>query len=206
MNVIEMPRTRRRPWTDLLRLAAGQGGYFRTEQAAEIGYSVQALSTMLRDGSLERPLRGIYRIAAYPASEDDELIELWLWSRGDGVFSHDTALRRHELSDILPVRVHMTVPRAWRRSSRKTVPGVLLLHYADLPSGDRMWSGPVPITTPPRTLRDVVDEHLDPDLVRQAINDGLARGIFRREHLRGIVIPRRGRPQRRPRVKAGGIA
>ena len=32
-----------------------------------------------------------------------------------GVFSHDTALALHELSDALPARAHLTLPASWRR-------------------------------------------------------------------------------------------
>jgi hypothetical protein len=49
---------------------------------------------------------------------------LWyLWSQNrqevpEGTYSHDTALSLHELSDIMPSKLHMTVPREFRRNSR----------------------------------------------------------------------------------------
>ena len=49
---------------------------------------------------------------------------LWyLWSQNrqenpEGAYSHDTALSLHELSDIMPSKLHMTVPKRFRRNSR----------------------------------------------------------------------------------------
>jgi len=46
----------------------------------------------------------------------------------EGAYSHDTALSLHELSDIMPSKLHMTVPREFRRNSR--IPEILVLHRA----------------------------------------------------------------------------
>jgi hypothetical protein len=51
-----------------------------------------------------------------------------------GVYSHHTALRLHDLSDLNPAKLHMTVPTAFRRNS--DIPDILVLHYADLPESD----------------------------------------------------------------------
>jgi hypothetical protein len=84
----------------------------------------------------------------------------------------------------------MTLPTSWAHR-RLVVPNLLILHYADVPAGDRTWVGLVPVTKPTRTLRDVIDDHGDPDMIDQAIADGLASRAFRREDLRGIVSSRR---------------
>ena len=41
-----------------------------------------------------------------------------------------------------------------------------------------MWSGSVPVTSPARTVNDCAVAFLQPDLVRQALEQGLARGLF----------------------------
>lgn len=190
-------------WKQLYDLAASQGGYFRARQAGEVGYSAQRLRPHVAAGRLVRTRRGIYRLADFPMSDDEDLVELWLWSHEQGVFSHETALSLHELSDAMPARIHMTVPRTWKQS-RRVVPPILVLHHGDIPADDRTWVGQVPVTTPARTLRDAVDDHVDPTFIRQAIREGLARGTLRREHLRGIVPPPRGRPPgRRTRAQRG---
>jgi len=187
--------TKQPDWRALHRTAYSQGGYFRTAQAAEAGVSNQLLRKHRLAGRITRPLRGVYRLADLPPGEHDELVELWLWSDEAGVFSHETALALHDLSDALPSRIHMTVPPTWAR--RSPTPRLLVLHAANLPPGDRAWIGAIPVTTAARTLRDAVDAGVDPQLIAQAIADGSARGLFERADLRGIVPPRRGRRSRR---------
>lgn len=67
----------------------------------------------------------------FPAGDDEDLVVLWLWSDREGVFSHETALVRHELSDLLPHEAEMTVPIAWTRR-RLRVPRGLRLYYAEI--------------------------------------------------------------------------
>jgi len=45
-----------------------------------------------------------------------------------GAYSHDTALSLHELSDMMPSKLHMTVPREFRRNSK--IPEILVIHHA----------------------------------------------------------------------------
>lgn len=59
----------------------------------------------------------------------------------------------HDLSDVLPAKVHLTLPAAWR-SRRQRVTDDVVVHYADVPRGQRRWFGPVPATAPLRTLED----------------------------------------------------
>jgi predicted transcriptional regulator of viral defense system len=139
-------------------------------------------------------------MADVPLGEHHDLVELWLWSEEVSVFSHETALALHELSDALPSRVHMTVPRSWSR--RSAVPRLLALHFANAPAGDRTWVGSIPVTTVARTLRDAVDAGVDPDLVAQAIAEGRARKLIARSDLRGIVPPQR----RAHRSRRHGVA
>ena len=50
------------------------------------------------------------------------------------IYSHNTALSLHELSDLMPSKLHMTVPTGFRRSS--AIPEILVLHRAHLESSD----------------------------------------------------------------------
>ncbi|MBX2797020.1 MAG: type IV toxin-antitoxin system AbiEi family antitoxin domain-containing protein [Myxococcales bacterium] len=163
-------------WDDLHALANGQSGHFTAQQAAEAGFSFQLLHKHVRSGNLERPARGIYRIARFPPSEHEDLVVLWLWSAQQAVFSHETALQLHELSDVLPARIHLTLPEATPR--RRTNPEGTVVHFADVPAFDRQWLGPVPITKPARSVLDVAAAHGDASLVGQAIDQGIAAGLF----------------------------
>lgn len=164
-------------WDALYAIAEGQSGYFRTSQAADAGYSPELLAKYLRNGRIVRVRRGVYRLTHFPAGENEDLVELWLWSDRIGVFSHDTALALHGLTDALPARVHMTVPCAWRRRHLVATPPVLLLHHADLGDADRGWVGAVPATTPARTLRDALDAGEDPSVIAAAARDAIERNL-----------------------------
>jgi predicted transcriptional regulator of viral defense system len=98
------------------------------------------------------------------------------------VFSHQTALALHGLSDALPAQVHLTLPSTWRRR-RLRVPEGVVLHHADVLATDRAWLGAVPITSPRRTLNDCAGDGLPPDLLRQAARQALRRGLVTRGEL-----------------------
>lgn len=163
-------------WDALFDVAQAQAGYFTTKQAARAGYSPQLLAYH-RDNRIERVRRGIYRLVHFPASDHEDLVVLWLWSEQEGVFSHETALALHDLSDILPSRVHMTLPARWR-GRRLRVPAGLVLHFADIADGNRSSFGAVPVTGPRRTLMDCIETHVEPRLVEQAIRQARRRGLI----------------------------
>ena len=182
--MVEVPPGRP-DWDRLFETAAGQEGLFTTQQAAEAGYSPQLLVHHVRTGRVVRVHRGIYRLVHFPAGEHEELVTAWLWSERTGVVSHQTALALHGLSDALPANIHLTLPGAWRRR-RFRVPAGVVLHYADVPSEDRAWFGAVPTTSPRRTLRDCAREGISPELLRQAAQQALRRGLVTRSELREV--------------------
>jgi predicted transcriptional regulator of viral defense system len=164
-------------WEALYSVAQSQSGYFTTGQAATAGYSPQLLRKYLGNGRVVRVRRGIYRLVHFPASEHEDLVVAWLWAEQAGVFSHETALALHDLSDALPSKVHMTIPENWRRR-RLRVPAGLVLHYADLGDEDHTGFSAVPVTLPRRTLWDCLSANVSPDLVWQAVLAALRRGLI----------------------------
>ena len=169
-------------WDRLYEVAAAQEGLFTTQQAAEAGYSLQLLIHHLSSGRVVRVQRGIYRVVHFPAGEHEELVRAWLWSERIGVFSNQTALALHRLSDALPSQLHLTLPTKWRHR-RFRVPDGIVLHYADISKRDRAWFGPVPITSVKRTLNDCARDGLSPELLRQAAKQALHRGVVVRTDL-----------------------
>ena len=172
-------------WDQLFEIAAAQDGLFTTQQAAEAGYSPQLLAHHLGAWRMIRVRRGIYRLVHFPAGDHEELTAIWLWSERAGVFSHQTALALHDLSDVLPSQVHLTLPGAWRKR-RLRVPDGVVLHYGDVPESDRRWFGPVPATAPLHTLQDCAGEHLPPEILRGAAADALHRGLVTRDELAAV--------------------
>ena len=169
-------------WDRLFETAGAQDGYFTTRQAAEAGYSSQLLLKHIRAGRVARIWRGIYRLVHFPAGEHEDLVTAWLWSERSGVISHQTALALHGLSDALPAHVHLTLPGAWR-SRRFRVPAGIALHHADVPPEDRTWFGAVPVTNARRALNDCAREGMSPELLRQAAQQSLRRGLVTKAEL-----------------------
>ena len=54
----------------------------------------------------------------------------------------------------------------------------LVLHYTDIGKTDWDWLGPVPVTTPKRTIEDCIEEHVEPDLIEQAIGQAKQQGLI----------------------------
>jgi len=164
---------------DLTELATTQGGHFTAKQAEKAGYDYPHLTYHIDRGNFERVDHGLYRIPTIPRDEHDEFIRLSLWSRGrddvpQAVVSHESALALHDLSDMLPGKVHLTVPRTFR----KEPPGNCQLHKAELESKDVAARGGFRVTTPLRTLIDVAAENTVPgEQLELAVKDAVDKGM-----------------------------
>ena len=187
---VQRQKAREPRWQRLYAAAAPQAGYLTLAQAAAAGYSSPLIEHHVKAGRLERVGRGIFRLVQFPPGDEEDLVVHWLWSRREGVFSHETALVLHQLSDALPGKAHMTVPASWSRR-RVRIPGGLVLHHRDVEAGEVTWHGAIPLTTPLRTVVDMTEEG-DPALAEQAARQAVRRRIFSRADLRGELAKRRG--------------
>jgi predicted transcriptional regulator of viral defense system len=113
---------------------------------------------------------------------------LWyLWPQNrkevlEGTYSHETALSLHELSDIMPSKLQMAVPKRFRRNSR--LPEILELHRADLPTEDVQEMHGVRVTRPLRTIADLVKTgRVDRGQLRKAVEQALGRGLFNHKQI-----------------------
>jgi predicted transcriptional regulator of viral defense system len=172
-------------WNRLYEIAAAQEGHFTTVQAAEAGYYPQLLVKYLRNGRVARIRRGVYRLIHFPAGEHEDLVVIWLWTDRTGVFSHETALAQHDLSDVMPARVHVTLPDRWRKR-RLRVPTGVVLHFANVAKADRAWVGSIPVTAPTRTLRDCAAGGVSPETMRKAFRDATSRGLVGRSEVAAL--------------------
>ena len=161
----------------LYPVAESQAGYFTTAQAGALGLTPQTLHYHIKTGALERSRRGVYRLVTFPPSTEEHLVILWLWSEQEAVFSHETALVLHGLSELMPQRVHMTFPEPWR-SRRMRWPTRIMWTFADLQPEERRWHDAVPVTTPARTLCDCALTGVPRDQLELAREQGLRRGLF----------------------------
>ena len=181
-----MPNTTQK-YKILYQIALEQDGYFTTKQAINAGYDTNSHPYHIKTGNWIREHRGIYRLANYPIGDRPDLMLWYLWSRNrneepQGIYSHETSLTIHNLTDLNPSKLHMTVPKDFRRNSR--IPDVLVLHYGDiLPAEtDQMYG--VKITNPIRTIIDIIMEgNLSEDLLSQAILEAINRGAVTKSEL-----------------------
>lgn len=168
----------------LRTLAVGQGGYFTAAQALAIGYRYSQQHFHRQRGNWEAVDRGIFRFPDFPGWPHEDLIRWALWScdrRGtiQAVVSHETALSVYDISDLMPAKVHLTVPPAFRKRS----PGGCIMHRAILDAKDVVRRDGYLITTPLKTILDIAEspvaiEHLD-----AAVRDALNRGLVWRSRL-----------------------
>ena len=167
-------------------IASRQQGYFTARQALEAGYSYPSQYYQSETGNWIREGYGVYRIADYASADRPDLVLWSLWSRDrkgkpQGVFSHETALSIHELSDVMPASLHMTVPLSFRKSAR--IPAVLVIHRATLEPVDIEVMEGYSVTRPLRTIIDVAAASISADLLEQAIRQALQRGLVKRDDL-----------------------
>ncbi|MDP1836733.1 MAG: hypothetical protein Q8K75_12510 [Chlamydiales bacterium] len=166
----------------LFQIADSQQGYFTSQQAEKSGFSRSNFNLKVKSGEWLKSLRGIYRLANYPVTDRSELVLWSLWSRGkngqpQGVWSHETALDIHEISDLMPSKMHLSVPPGFRKST--PIPPHLKLHTATLKDSDVEVRQGYRITKPLRTLMDVIEEgKVSDDQVILAMKEALDRGIL----------------------------
>lgn len=174
----------------LYETANAQGGYFTAKQAAAAEYGKRHVDYHVKAGNFERIGHGLYRLPTIPLSEHDEFIRVSLWSRGrddhpQAVVSHESALALHNLSDLLPGKVHIIVPRTFR----KAPPKGCVLHRGTLSPADiAEWTG-FRLTSPLRTLLDAAEsESVPTEQLRRAVEDAIERGLVRRGKLKGAML------------------
>jgi hypothetical protein len=172
----------------LFDLAEQQQGFFTTKQAKAAGFAENTHPYHVQAGNWIREHRGIYRLAKFPISDRPDLVLWSLWSRNrtekiEGAYSHQTALSLHELSDLNPAKLHMTVPTHFRRNS--DIPGIVVLHYDNLPASEVQAGPGYRYTRPLRTILDLIDsDAVERTFVRQALRQAVESGLVTRQQLR----------------------
>ena len=193
-----MAQSHREASRRLFEIAEQLQGFFTTKQAKAAGFAENTHPYHVQVGNWIREHRGIYRLALFPTTDRPELVLWALWSRNrdeevEGVYSHHTALGIYDLSDLNPAKLHMTVPTDFRRNS--DIPGILILHYADLPEGDVQTAQGFKFTRPLRTILDLIEAGtVERTFIRQAVRQAFDRGLISRQQIRNA---RMGEPARK---------
>jgi predicted transcriptional regulator of viral defense system len=175
----------------LYEIAQSQQGFFTAKQATRAGFAEKTHAYHVKVRNWIREHRGIYRLTDFPTAERPDLMLWYLWSQNrqevpEGTYSHDTALSLHELSDIMPSKLHMTIPKHFRRNSG--IPGILVFHRADLAEGDLQEMHGMRVTRPLRTILDLLQTgHVDRNLIRQAIYEAMRRGLISKKQVDALL-------------------
>jgi hypothetical protein len=101
-------------WASIIEVAADNGGYVTPVLVAPFGVPAIELRKMVARNVLTSAAHGVYRVPSLPVDTYDEFVLARLWAKGRGVVSHDSALLVHELCDINPTKVQITIPRGYR--------------------------------------------------------------------------------------------
>ncbi len=187
-----MAQSHREASRRLFDFAEQQQGFFTTKQAKAAGFAENTHPYHVQAGNWVREHRGIYRLALYPAADRPDLVLWSLWSRNrneevEGVYSYQTALSLYDLSDLNPAKLHMTVPAKFRRNSE--IPGILVLHYADLPESDIQAGSGFKFTRPLRTILDLIETGtVERNFIRQALRQAVDRGLITRQQIRSAQM------------------
>ncbi len=171
--------------------AEAQAGYFTAPQAIAAGMDRSTLRHHARPGGRYLHIRrGLYRLRHFPSSPHEHVMVGWLPLRNAGaVVSHESALELHDLSDVIPNAVHLTVPRNVRGIRPRE--GVKL-HTAFRPATKREIQSiaGLPATNPARSIIDALDAGAQPEQIEMAIRQALDRGLTTPRRLRTAASSR----------------
>jgi len=163
----------------LFELAETQQGYFTSADAKKLGYDYPHQYFHVKQGNWIRVDHGIYRLKKFPAADHEDLMQWWLWSRKKGVMSHETAAALYDLGDLLPAKIHLSVPPDFRKKPTKNV----VLHKANLGESEIEKRDGLSVTTPLRTILDLARAHLDDERLSAVTRDAIHKGLVSRNDL-----------------------
>jgi len=178
----------------LFVIAESQQGYFTYKQALASGYYRRAAHFYTKTGEWLREKRGIYRLAKFPMADRPDLVIWSLWSadrKGNiqGVYSHQTALSLYDITDVNPAKIHMTVPRTFRKGAG--LPKILVLHRAQIPPSDISVFQGYRVTSPTRTIRDMLEMGtMQPQDIKAGLRQAVQKGLITRAEADKIVFPK----------------
>jgi predicted transcriptional regulator of viral defense system len=154
-------------------LALAQGGYFDRQDALQHGINDRLLHHHIRTGRFERVYPGVYRFAIAPVVPHDDLLRALDWSNYRGAVSHESALALYDLADVMPSRVHITVPTSFRRADIPSFD----VHWSNLPDDQIALYDGIRVTTVPRTIVDAASAGTGPEQLQLAVEQAVARGL-----------------------------
>ena len=99
---------------DILELAKKNNGYITTKEVRDANINSTEITRLVKECKLEKVSRGIY---CTPNSFHDDYYKI-LSKSNKAIYSHDSALYFHDLSDRIPIVLDITVPFGYNGSLR----------------------------------------------------------------------------------------
>jgi len=180
----------------LFEIASEQGGYFTATQARSSGFSWALLTHHSKSGRFIRIRRGLYRLREYPSSSREDVLAAWLGADANvAVVSHESALELHELSDVVPEAVHLSLPRSKRY--RSATPGVAIHTTTRLfaPNDITVLNG-IRVTSAARSIMDAAEIGTAPEQILAAVAQALQRGLATKQQILALGRRRGARVER----------
>lgn len=194
-------------------IAAGQWGMFTTAQAAGVGVSRLAVARLVDAGLVRRVRQGVYVMPGVPSDAFEEVRAEWLATdpaRTAGerrvdvhpvVVSDETAAAIHRIGDLSAGGVHLTASR--RLQTRQAWVSV---HQRTLTAKEYQWIDGLPVTTPRRTLEDLVASgRWELGQLRDLALDAINRGLIPRSEVARSPVLVRAVPELAPPVSHASL-
>ena len=181
----------------LAEVSESQWGLVTSAQANARGVSHMNLTRLVDSGDLIRLSHGVYRDAGAPGGEHDNLRAAWLaseptrvaWERlnekpGKVVVSGESAAALHGIGNLRAMRHEFTTPTR-KQTQRADV------HYRTrtLTRDDVTVREGLPVTTPERTIADLVEQRTQLDHVGNALRDAARKSSLDTIRLTELLSP-----------------
>jgi very-short-patch-repair endonuclease len=184
----------------LREVAGRQHGVVLTSDLRGLGISRVELRTLKRQGWLVELQRGAYLLGGAPPSAWQQLVAAWLLGGPSAVVSHASAGRIHHLFGMVPASgsgsgagvgepVELIVVRPFRHRP----PGSVVHRYRELPPDHVVEYRGVRVTTPARTLVDLLPR-LSPMVVEKTVDEGTIARLWTPADLQRLAEASAGRP------------
>ena len=155
---------------NIKKILSENNGIVTAEQVSDYGIPRRCLSEMTDAGTVIRVARGVY---ALPGVWEDEMF-LLQYRFSKGIFSHETALYLHGMTDRTPHRYIMTFPHGYNTSNAKkqnitaktVIPRLYELGVTDVisPAGHTL-----KVYDIERTLCDIIKNKSDIQIINPAM-------------------------------------
>lgn len=182
---------------ELAEVTESQWGMVTSAQATARGVSHLNLSRLAESEDLVRLAHGVYRVAGAPSDEHEALRAAWLsvepgrfaWERvrdrpGFATVSGESAARLHGIGNFRAMRSEFTTP-VRKQTQRRDV----RYRTRTLTEDEVTICEGLPVTTPERTIADLVEDRVQFDHVADALRDAAGKSRIDTGRLTKFLAP-----------------